>query len=90
MKKNNTAKEGKHSANDIIERAYDILDEWNSKKISSRRIVSRIKGALAEAKKKGDKSEIIRIELIAYLYALDMRIKEKYTNILRCIFSYFL
>ena len=89
MKKNNTAKEGKHSANDIIERAYGIIDEWNSKEFSSRRIVSRIKGALSEAKKKGAKSEKIRIELIAYLYALDMRIKEKYTNILRCIFSYF-
>lgn len=89
MKKNNKAHEEKHPASNVIGRAYGIIDEWNSKKFSSRRIVSRIKGALAEAKKKGAKSEKIRIELIAYLYALDMRIKEKYTNILRCIFSYF-
>lgn len=74
-------------ANSVIERGYNIYDEWNNKKYNSRQIVNSVQ--LATASLRVQKSASARIQALAYLFALDMRIKYRYKNILVFIFSYF-
>ena len=74
-------------ANSVIERGYEIYDEWNISKYTSRKIVNSVRLAVASMYAK--KSYKTRITALAYLFALDMRIKERYSDIFRCVFSYF-
>ena len=71
----------------VINRGYDIYDEWITKNFSSRKIVSRIESVLSAIKR--NKTIAARLEALACLFALDTRIKEKYNNPLKCLFSYF-
>ena len=77
----------KHTADGVITRGYEIYDAWNSKKLSSREIVGVVERAVAAARSKRKKAA--RIEALALLFALDMRIKERYHNLWRCLFFYF-
>ena len=85
--KTNTAHVEKYTADGVIARGYEIYDGWNDKKYSSRQIVSDINSVIANAKNK--KSYKTSIESLAHFFALDMRLKEKYTGLLKRIFSYF-
>ena len=70
-----------------IKRGYEIYDEWIEKKHDSRKIVASAERTVKLFKNR--KTMDAFIDALAYLFALDMRIKEKYNNILRCLFSYF-
>ena len=71
----------------VIERGYSIYDEWVEKSLSSRKIVARVESAVSAMKQKRTKAA--GVYALACLFALDTRIKEKYNNIFRCLFSYF-
>ena len=77
----------KYMANSVIERGYDLYDEWNNSKYTSRKIAKSVRSAVVDMYAK--ESYKTRIEALAYLFALDMRIKERYTNVFRSFFSYF-
>ena len=71
----------------VIKRGYEIYDEWIEKKHDSRKIVASAERTVKLFKNR--KTMDAFIDALAYLFALDMRIKEKYNNILRCLFLYF-
>ena len=69
----------KYTANGVIERGYQIYDEWKAKKYKSRKIVSSV--SLAVSAMNAKNAIGARIEALSYLFALDLRIKERYKNI---------
>ena len=71
----------------VIYRGYAIYDEWLKNKLSSRKIVESVENAVYAIAKKKTKSA--SAEALSYLFALDMRIRERYKSILHCIFRYF-
>ena len=70
-----------------IKRGYEIYDEWIDQKHGSRKIVASAYSAVKLFKTR--KTMVAFIEALAYIFAIDTHIKEKYNNILRCLFSYF-
>lgn len=76
-----------YSSDAVIKRGYAIYDAWQEKKISSRKIVSLVGLAVSAMKRKKTKSATV--EALSYLFALDLRVKEKYNSFLRCLFFYF-
>jgi hypothetical protein len=76
-----------YTGDSVINRGYEIYDVWKEKRLSSRQIVALAENAVKLFKKR--KSAASYIDALAYLFALDTRIKEKYNNILRCLFSFF-
>lgn len=83
----NFARDEKHTGDAVINRGLAIYDEWETKKVSSRTIVARAEYAVSAVKQKKEKTA--RVEALSFLFALDMRINEKYRSILRCLFFYF-
>ena len=71
----------------VIQRGYDIYDMWEEKKFSSKKIVSYVNYELSLLKEKKTNSQ--KIELLSCLFALDLRIKERYKSFIRCLVSYF-
>ena len=76
------------TADGVIGRGYEIYDEWNNKKLGSRKIVRFVQNAVYSTKAEKNKLEMY-IEAFARLFALDLRIKIRYRNLLRCLFLYF-
>ena len=74
-------------ADNVLKRGFEIYDEWIDKKYNSRKIVASAHGAVKLFKK--TKTMTAFVDALAYLFALDVRIKEKYNNIFRCLFAYF-
>ena len=79
--------EEKYSGNGVIERGYEIYDEWNHNKSTSADVVKFVECAIAAVHKKGTKRA--NAEALACLFALDMRIKEKYGKLFQFLLSYF-
>ena len=77
----------KYMANSVIERGYGIYDEWNNRKYNSRKIVNCVRFAVASMY--AERTHSTRMQALSYLFALDMRVKERYSDVIRCIFSYF-
>jgi hypothetical protein len=77
----------KYTGDAVIKRGYEIYDEWDRGGFSSRRIVRFTERALALVQAKNTPASCI--EALSCLFALDMRIQEKYNTLLRCLFSYF-
>ena len=77
----------KYTADATLARGYTIYDEWIAKRYTSRKIVSYVELAAANAKQ--NKGIAASMEALACLFALDIRIKEKYNTILQCILSCF-
>ena len=71
----------------VIKRGYEIYDEWTDQKHGSQKIVASAYSAVRLFEKR--KTMVAFIDALAYLFALDTRIKEYYNNILRCLFSFF-
>ena len=69
----------------VIARGYAVYDEWEAKRLSSRGIVACVKSAVFAIEQK--KTKAASIEALACLFALDMRIKEKYSTLLHRLFS---
>ena len=88
MKKiTNFTREEKYTCDAVIKRGYAIYDEWLEKKPSSRKIVESVENAVCAIAK--NKTKMASVEALSYLFALDMRIRERYKSILHCIFRYF-
>lgn len=86
-KKINSMKNEKLTGDAVIKRGYAIYDEWLEKKPSSRKIVESVENAVCAIAK--NKTKMASVEALSYLFALDMRIRERYKSILHCIFRYF-
>ena len=87
MEKNIDIAYKKYTADSVIKHGYSIYDEWKENKVSSRKIVSRVESVVSAIKQ--NKTKAASLNALATLFALDLRILEKYNNIIRCIFSYF-
>lgn len=77
----------KYTGDAVIKRGYEIYDEWDRGGFSSRRIVRFTERAVASVQAKNTPASCI--EALSCLFALDMRIQEKYNTLFRCLFSYF-
>ena len=77
----------KYTSDAILKRGYAIYDEWCRYKFASRSIVNAVERAVGLMRKK--KTIASCYEALAYVFALDMRIKEKYKSFFYCILSYF-
>ena len=77
----------KYTSNGVIERGYTIYDEWKKNKYKSRQIVNCVQTAVASTNAKMTSTS--HIEALSHLFALDLRIKERYGNIFKCIILYF-
>ena len=88
MKKiTNFTREEKYTCDAVINRGYAIYDDWLKNKLSSRKIVESVENAVCAIAK--NKTKMASVEALSYLFALDMRIRERYKSILHCIFRYF-
>ena len=61
-----------------IKRGYEIYDEWIEQKKDSRKIVDSAHGAVKLFKKR--KTMAAFVEALAYIFAIDTHIKEKYNK----------
>ena len=64
----------------VIERGYSVYDEWNKNNISSRKIVKSVESAVSSGS---------AVEALALLFALDLRVKERYKGIVKRLLGYF-
>lgn len=79
--------EKEYTSDSVIERGYKIYDEWISFGFSSKKIVAFVDRAVAFAQAEG--SPFSYVQALSYLFALDMRIKEKYNKFWKCLLFYF-
>lgn len=86
MKKEADVRE-KYTANSVIDGGYKIYDKWKNKKYSSRKIVRTV--YLTASLRDTDKAKGAQVEALSYLFALDLRIKERYKTMLRLIVFFF-
>ncbi len=77
----------RYTSNGVIERGYAIYDEWNENKYKSRKIVNSVQMAVASSNAKRTPEH--HVTALSHLFALDLRIKERYDNIFKCIILYF-
>ena len=87
MEKNFDFVNNGYTGEGVIVRGYAIYDEWNADRRSSRKIVRCVARAISTARTASAKSAFV--EALACLFALDMRITERYNTLLRCLFLYF-
>lgn len=71
----------------VIERGYTIYDEWNQKKLKSKQVVRFVENATDLEYTGSTKKSYY--EALSCLFALDMRINEKYNSFWRRVFLYF-
>ena len=76
-----------NSVNQAMERGYEIYDAWELQKSSSKSIVAHVYQIVSVIEENEVKTA--SIDVLAVLFALDLRIKEKYHNLWQRIFSYF-
>ena len=86
MRKEAPIKE-KYTANSVIDGGYEIYNKWKTKRYSSRRIVRSV--YLAASLANADKTKEARLDALSHLFALDLRIKERYKAMLRLIIFFF-
>ena len=71
----------KYITNSVIDSGYKIYDKWKNKKYSSRGIVRSV--YLAASLANVDKGREARLDALSHLFALDLRIKERYKKKLK-------
>lgn len=71
----------------VIERGYAIYDEWNKKNLKSKQVVRFVENATDLEYTGSTKKSYY--EALSCLFALDMRINEKYNSFWRRVFLYF-
>ena len=76
-----------YTGDTVIHRGHMIYDEWVANKLSSRTVVARVENALSIMQL--NKTQAASADALAFLFALDLRVQEKYHNVIRCLFSYF-
>ena len=77
----------RYTSNSVIERGYAIYDEWNHRKYHSRNIVHAVQTAVALTN--AIRTTASYSEALSHLFALDLRIKERYDTLIKCMFRYF-
>lgn len=77
----------RYTSNSVIERGYVIFDEWKNHQYKSRKIVNSVRMTVASAN--AIRTPASYFEALSHLFALDLRIKERYDHILKCIILYF-
>lgn len=75
-----------YTADAVIRRGYEICDEWEANKPSSRSVVAQVERAVSATRQKQKKAAAV--EALACLFALDMRIEKKYSSLLVRLFFY--
>ena len=80
-------KQEPNAGNHVIERGYEIYDEWVKHRYSSRKIVRFTERVVASLQ--AQRASAVCFEALSCLFALDIRIQKKYNCFLKCIFSYF-
>ena len=86
-KKNDMMHQTEYNGNSVIDRGYAIYDEWVERKATSKMIAASAESAIRAMHKNKTMSKCA--EALAYIFALDMRIKERYNTLLKRIFLYF-
>ena len=76
-----------YNGNNVIDRGYAIYDEWSERNATSKMIVASVETSVRAMSENKTMSKCA--EALAYLFALDMRIRERYNTILKRIFLYF-
>ena len=84
---NDFAREEKYTYDEVMNRANAIHGEWAAKKIPSRQIVNSVEAAVFAVEE--DNALEAGVEALAYLIALDLRVKERYKSIIQRIFRCF-
>lgn len=64
----------------VIKRGYAVYEEWNKNNISSRKIVKSVERAVSSEN---------AVEALALIFALDLRVKERYKGIVKRLLGYF-
>ena len=77
----------KNTGDAVISRGYAIFDEWAEKKLSSRKIVDSVNSAVGAVKQ--NKTNAAISEALSFIFALDLRVNEKYGSFWNCLIHYF-
>jgi hypothetical protein len=76
-----------YTGDSVINRGYKIYDEWKAKRLSSRKIVASVERAVFNIEQ--NKSKAASIDALSCLFALDLRVTEKYDTFWKCLVHYF-
>ncbi|MBO5883305.1 MAG: hypothetical protein J6Q78_02740, partial [Clostridia bacterium] len=76
-----------YTGDSVINRGYKIYDEWKAKRLSSRKIVASVERAVFTVEQNKSKAAII--DALSCLFALDLRVTEKYDTFWKCLVHYF-
>ena len=76
-----------YTGDSVINRGYKIYDEWKAKRLSSRKIVTSVERAVFNIEQ--NKSKAASIDALSCLFALDLRVTEKYDTFWKCLVHYF-
>ena len=76
-----------YTGDSVINRGYKIYDEWKAKRLSSRKIVASVERAFFTIEQ--NKSKAASIDALSCLFALDLRVTEKYDTFWKCLVHYF-
>ena len=76
-----------YTGDSVINRGYKIYDEWKAKRLSSRKIVASVERAVFNIEQ--NKSKAASIDALSCLFALDLRVNEKYDTFWKCLVHYF-
>lgn len=86
MRKEFTVHRKQYTGDGVIARGYEIYDEWNGNHATSQDVVSAAERTATAWQTNGTNQSCV--EALACLFALDLRIREKYDKILHYVFSY--
>jgi len=75
------------TADAVIDRGHCIFDEWQEKKLSSKKIVAYAERVAFTARE--NKGLAASMEALACIFAFELRIEARYSTIIRRIISYF-
>ena len=76
----------KYNADIVIRKGYSVYDGWREKRYSSRKIIKTVKGASRRMQK--EKTFGTVLEALACLFAIDLRINERYKSFFKCLIFY--
>ena len=71
----------------VIKRGYAIYDEWLEKKPSSKKIVESVDSAVIAVKQ--NRTKAATALALSFLFALELRVSEKYDSFWKCLLFYF-
>ena len=77
----------RYTEHSVIDRANEIYRIWKKSKYNSRKIVGFVQAAVQRLDQKRTRGACL--EALSCLYALDLRVKERYATFLRRVFLYF-